>query len=102
MLRAKPHTQAKLSDIKLHLSDLEVTSFRLHANSPLIGKMLSEAIFRSHYGLNVLLIRRRLTILSNPAPDIELIANDVIVVVGARIPSARAEKLFGQANPLYD
>ena len=95
MLRDQNPTAAKLSEIKLNLANVEIGSFRLHPNSPLVGKILSESQLRNLYGMTVLLIRRNSHVLSNPAPDTELMANDVIVVVGEKVPIKKASELFG-------
>ncbi|MFI0434558.1 MAG: cation:proton antiporter [Parachlamydiaceae bacterium] len=95
MLRNNHLVSEKLSDIKLNLSDVEIGSFRLHPNSPLIGKALSESQLRKLYGMTVLLIRRDMKIFSNPSPDIQFLANDVIVVVGEKVPLKQATELFG-------
>lgn len=96
MLRNQHPTATKLSDIKLNLSNVEIGSFRLYPNSPLVGKILSESQLRKLYGMNVLLIRRDATVLSNPDPNTKLMANDVLVVVGEKVPLKNAEELFGK------
>jgi len=95
MLRNHNPISTKLSDIKLNLSDVEIGSFRLHPNSPLIGKALSESHLRKLYGMTVLLIRRDMKVLSNPAADTQFLANDVVVVVGEKVPLKQASELFG-------
>ncbi len=95
MLRNKNPTATKLSDIKLNLSNVEIGSFRLHPNSPLVGKVLAESQLRKLYGMTVLLIKRDTQILSNPSSDTQLMANDVIVVVGEKVPLKQASELFG-------
>ena len=96
ILRNTHPTATKLSEIKLNLSNVEIGSFRLHSNSPLVGKLLSESQLRQQYGMTVLLIRRGGEILSNPNPDTQLMANDVIVVVGEKVPLRQTEELFGR------
>lgn len=95
MLRNQSPTATKLSEIKLNLSNVEIGSFRLHPNSPLVNKILSESHLRKLYGMTVLLIRRGADVLSNPAPDTKLLANDVLVVVGEKVPLKQATDLFG-------
>lgn len=96
MLRNKQDMPTKMSEIKLNLSNVEIGSFRLHATSPLVGKLLSESNLRNLYGMSVLLIRRGTSVLSNPAPDTELKVHDVVVVVGEKVPLKQAEELFGR------
>jgi monovalent cation:H+ antiporter-2, CPA2 family len=95
LLRNQTQTSTKLSEIKLNLLNVEIGTFRLHANSPLIGKVLSESQLRSLYGMTVLLIRRGAAVLSNPAPDTEFMSDDVVVVVGKKVPLTQAGELFG-------
>lgn len=95
MLRDQNPAATKLSEIKLNLSNVEIGSFRLHSNSPLVGKALLESQLRKLYGMTVLLIRRGEHILSNPAPDTQLMAGDVVVVVGEKVPLKQATDLFG-------
>ncbi len=95
MLRNQNPTATKLSEIKLNLSNVEIGSFRLHPNSPLVGKILSESQLRKMYGMTVLLIRRGANVLSNPTPDTQLLADDVLVVVGEKVPLKQATDLFG-------
>lgn len=95
LLRNKNPIPTTLSDIKMSLSDVKVISFRLHPNSILIGKALSESQLRNLYGLTVLLIRRGAEVLSNPPPETTLKADDVLVVVGEKMLSNETSELFG-------
>jgi CPA2 family monovalent cation:H+ antiporter-2 len=45
--------------------------------------------------MTVLLIRRETGVLSNPTPETQLMANDVVVVVGEKVPLKQASELFG-------
>lgn len=96
ILRNKNQVATKLSEIKLDLSEMEIGSFRLHADSPLIGKTLLEAELRRLYGLTVLLIKRDATVISHVTPNMELKAGDVLVVVGEKISFKKGYELFGQ------
>jgi len=95
MLRNQNPSATKLSDIKLNLANVEIGSFRLHPNSPLVGKILSESHLRNLHGLNVLLIKRGAQLFSNPTPDTELLENDVVVVVAEKVFLKQASQLFG-------
>ncbi|CUI16801.1 putative glutathione-regulated potassium-efflux system protein [Candidatus Protochlamydia naegleriophila] len=95
MLRNQHASPNKLSEIKLNLSNVEIGSFRLHSSSPLVGKLLSESHLRKDYGMTVLLIRREKSVLSNPSPETRLLADDVVVVVGEKVPLKKATELFG-------
>lgn len=95
LLRQNENIPAKLSELKLDLAHVEIGSFRMHPNSPLIGKKLSESGLRHQYGLSVLVIKRESETISHPSADMQLLSNDVVVVVGRKIPSSLATELFG-------
>lgn len=94
------HMPTKLSEIKMSLSNVEINSFRIHAGSALVGKSLVESQLRQLYGMTVLLIKRDSKVLSNPSPDMQLLANDIVVVVGEKMPIKEAKDLFGQLESL--
>ena len=95
LLRHSHISEGKLSDIKLNLSNVEIGSFRLYENSPLIGKFLSESQLRNVYGMTVLLIRREAEVFSNPSPDMQLMVNDILVVMGEKMGLKRSKEVFG-------
>lgn len=95
LLRNQQYIPSKLSDLKLNLSNVEIGSYRLYPHSSLVGKLLSESQLRNQYGLTVLLIRRDTTVLSNPTPDTELKAHDILVVMGEKLHLQKAEEVFG-------
>lgn len=86
---------AMVSEMKMNLSGMEMHSFRLYANSTLVGKTLMESQLRNRHGLTILLIKRGSQSLPNPPPDTVLMDNDVLVVVGERLTSAKQKELFG-------
>jgi CPA2 family monovalent cation:H+ antiporter-2 len=94
ILRTRHKEPSKLSDIKMSLSNVELYSFRIQPASVLVGKTLIESQIRQNYGLTVLLIRRGSKILATPASDTVLMAQDVVVVVGERVPIQEAQALF--------
>ncbi len=96
LLRNQNKKPTKLSEIKMNLSHVEVSSFRVHSTSSLIGKSLAESQLRLLYGMTVLLIRRGSKVLPNPAPDTPLLVDDIVVVVGEQVPTEKAKDLFGQ------
>ncbi len=95
LLRHQGGASPKLSEIKLHLSGVEIGSFRLHSESMLVGKSLSESQLRQRYAITVIFIKRGGKILINPLPEAKLIIDDVLVVVGEKIAFKQVEELFG-------
>jgi monovalent cation:H+ antiporter-2, CPA2 family len=97
MFRTQQHRSNRLLNKNLELSNMNINSFRIHPQSELIGKSLIDTRFRQTYGITVLLIRRGLEIIHNPASELQLIADDVLVVAGDDEPLKRVEKVF---NPI--
>lgn len=97
MLRNQNKAPSKLSEIKLNLSNVEVSSFRLHSHSTLVGKSLAASNLRQAFGMTVLVIKREHKVFSNPPPDTLLQADDIVVVIGEKVPMSDVEMLF---NPV--
>ena len=93
MFRQPTSTQT-LSDLEIHLSDVEVSTFRINNSSPFAGQALRQAELRNKYGVTVLAIRRDLQLLPNPAAETQLHAGDVLVVLGEPDKIAVAADLF--------
>jgi monovalent cation:H+ antiporter-2, CPA2 family len=49
----------------------------------LAGKSLAQMELRKKYGVTVLAIRRDSQMWPNPEPDLELLANDLLIVMGS-------------------
>ena len=65
-----------------HLHDFEITTFRLGEQAPLAGKSLAQVELRKKYGVTVLAIRRDSQMLPNPEPGMQLLAGDLLIVMG--------------------
>jgi len=65
-----------------HLHDFEITTFRLGEQAPLAGKSLAQVELRKKYGVTVLAIRRDSQMLPNPEPGMQLLASDLLIVMG--------------------
>lgn len=95
----KPHSSSsKLSEVKIDLSNIEIGSFRLKTDSNLIGKSLLESQLRPDYGITVILIKRENQVISHPSSDIIFRADDIVVVIGEKVPLKNAEGVFGRLH----
>ncbi|VUT27694.1 MAG: glutathione-regulated potassium-efflux system protein KefC [Candidatus Syntrophoarchaeum sp. GoM_oil] len=92
MLRSLNKKPLSLSDIEVHLSDLEIGSFRVEEASALVGKTLSEIGLRRRYGITVLAIIRDSNDLPNPDGGIKILEKDTIIALG------RPDELFRLSN----
>ncbi|MDD5642392.1 MAG: cation:proton antiporter [Syntrophales bacterium] len=80
--------------LKPGLPDIEISTFRLADQAPLAGKSLSQMELRKRYGLTVLAIRRDGQMLPNPEPDMQLKAQDLLIVMGPPDTIASQSWLF--------
>jgi CPA2 family monovalent cation:H+ antiporter-2 len=83
MLRTPSREGATLADLRPHLKDMEITTVRLAEGAPLAGKTLAQMELRKKYGLTVLAVRRNGEMVFNPDPDLELVAGDLLIILGA-------------------
>jgi CPA2 family monovalent cation:H+ antiporter-2 len=82
MFRSFYKKSLSLSDLKLQLPDVEISTLKVTERSPLIGKSMAEVSLRKRFGVTVLAIRRNSQILSNPQADTRFLSNDILVVLG--------------------
>jgi CPA2 family monovalent cation:H+ antiporter-2 len=77
-----------------HLYDFEISTFRLDERAPLAGKSLAQVELRKKYGVTVLAVRRDSQMLPNPEPDMQLVAGDLLIVMGTPDNLSSATWLF--------
>lgn len=94
LLRNNQPQSTKLSELKMNLSQVDTTSFRVQPTSSLVGKTLAESDLRKSFGMTVLLIRRSNAVLPNPHPDTVLLEDDIVVVIGEKVAMTEAARLF--------
>jgi CPA2 family monovalent cation:H+ antiporter-2 len=83
MFRNLSKQSAFLSDLRLHLSDMEISSLEVNRNSTLIGKTLAQVGLRNIYGVTVLAIRRNTQLIPNPAGDERFSPKDQVIILGS-------------------
>jgi len=71
-------------ELKQHLPDIEIETIRIEAISPLAGKSLADIGFRRKYGVTVLAIQRGAQTITNPSGDTQLVAQDIVILIGTR------------------
>jgi CPA2 family monovalent cation:H+ antiporter-2 len=71
-------------ELKQHLPDIEIETIRIEAISSLAGKSLADIGFRGKYGVTVLAIQRGARTITNPSGDTELVAQDIVILIGTR------------------
>jgi CPA2 family monovalent cation:H+ antiporter-2 len=94
MLRTLSPSGTCLIDLKLHVPNLEIETFRIRESSPIADKTLAELDLRKKYGVTLLVIQRGSETLTNPAGDTRLMVGDVLVLLGSSDNLTSAVKLF--------
>jgi len=92
MLRCPSGEPASMSDLKIHLPDIEISTFRVNQGSPLVRKSLAQIELRKKYGVTLLAIRRDSQTLSDIGGETEFYANDILVLLA---PSDKIAALTG-------
>jgi len=85
---------AELSDLKLHLPDVDICTLRVDDTSAVVGESLAQIGLRQKYGVTLLAIRRDSQIMSNLRGDAKICAGDLLVVLGQTDEIAAATRLF--------
>jgi CPA2 family monovalent cation:H+ antiporter-2 len=83
-----------LSDLKIHIPNVEITTLRIDKKAPIAGKTLLEVGLRKKHGVTVLAINRNGKMLSIPDGTMQLHANDVLVLIGPSNRIVDAAGLF--------
>jgi CPA2 family monovalent cation:H+ antiporter-2 len=81
MFRSLSRELHSFSDLRLHLPDFEISTFRIDEGSPLIGKSLAEIELRKKYAVTLLAIRRDSKIFSDIGGETTFRANDILVLL---------------------
>jgi len=82
MLRTLTYAPPTMSDLSMHIPDVEIASVRVCAESPLAGKTLAECDLRGKHGLTVLALRTDSDVLANPSGNDLLEAGQVAILLG--------------------
>ena len=84
MLRNRKQKYDIFPDLKLHLPDIEIETFRIMEGSLIAGKTLAEVGFRRNYGVTMLAVLRGKETVTNPSGDTTLLAQDIVILMGKR------------------
>jgi len=83
MFRKLAPESASLSDLAVHLPEVEVSSMRVNKKAPLVGRSMADTELRRKYGVTVLAIRRGDQIFSNPDGQMQILADDILIILGS-------------------
>jgi len=102
MFRQISKTSISVSDLRLNLHDVKIQSFRLKADSPLVGMTIGRADLRRCFAVSIVAISRNGQILANPGADTVVKENDVLFVLGNPDNIAQLKGMMVYACPLGD
>ncbi len=85
-------------ELKQHFPDSEIETVRLSDKSNLSGKTLAEVGFRKKYGVTVLAIQRGKETITNPSGDTQLLAQDIVIIIGNRDSISSISSIIKSAN----
>jgi len=80
------------------LTDVEVETYRIEADSPALGKTLGQVSIRPRTGTSVIALTRGGMTESNPSEEVRLEENDVLVLLGTREQIRRAVALLADTK----
>jgi CPA2 family monovalent cation:H+ antiporter-2 len=98
ILRTLALTEDAVNKLKLDFPDLEVSALRVHENSSIINKTISEIKLQADFGLSIVAMRRKEKNKINPDPLTKIIANDILYILGTPNQIACAINLFEEAH----
>lgn len=95
-LRTNEVPETTFPDVRSYLSDMDITTLRVHTRSPIAGRSLQEINLRKDYGVTLIAVRRGSEIIANPGAETQLLANDVLVLMGEAEHITRLAGLTGR------
>ena len=93
MWRSSAAGNTSLLDLQHTLTDLEITTLRVEAGSPIDGQRLMDSDLRRIHGVTVIAIRRGDELIPNPGGEVRVQAGDLLVSFGLGEELAAANEL---------
>ncbi|MFH0789721.1 MAG: cation:proton antiporter [Pseudomonadota bacterium] len=94
MFRATTLSGISLEEMKLHVPDMDIHTFRVGLYAPVTYKTIAELNLRRQYGVNVLAIRRGEQMLVNPGGETRGRPEDLWFLLGSPDQLAQVTPLF--------
>lgn len=83
LAKPKADTPPTVEDLLAIRPDLELEMTRVTKGAPLVGQTLAELDLRNRFGVTLLEVRRGEDTYTNPASDLRILEDDVVVVIGS-------------------
>ena len=100
MLRSPSHKPATVSDLPLKISGTEISTVRVKDGSQAVGSTISNLEIRKKFGVTVLAIIRGTDFISNPSANQEILADDIVVLLGKVESISQVEVIFRPSTAL--
>jgi len=94
MFRTLSREAATCRDLAHCLPDIELGSFRVTKKSPFFEKTLAQTEMRKKHEVTVLAIRRNHQLIYSPDPEIKLLEDDLLIIIGKPEKIAEAASFF--------
>lgn len=88
-------TKTDLTVLKNH-ANIEITAVKVDDHSPVIGKSLVEMQFRRTFGVTLVALLRKRTLMDNPDPETIFEKDDLVYIMGRSEQIANATELFAK------
>lgn len=98
MLRTPTLSGWALEDLKRHVPDMDIQTFRIGMYSAVVGKTLAELNLRKKYGVTVLVVRRGEEMFVNPEAEFKGKADDLWFVMGSPDQLMQIAPLFSDSK----
>lgn len=95
-LRNNELPETTFPDVRSYLTDMDISTLRIHTRSSLTGRSLQDIQLRKEYGVTLIAVRRGSEVIANPGADTQLLANDILVLMGEPENIARVTELTGR------
>jgi len=82
MLRSPSGYMASISDLRMNLPNLTISTLVVEPAAPVSARTLGELNVRKQFSVTVLAIRRGTAVIENPSGDTPLQAGDEVVMIG--------------------
>ncbi|MDW8098162.1 MAG: monovalent cation/H(+) antiporter subunit G [Anaerolineae bacterium] len=96
-LRTHELESVSFPELELRLPDIQVYRIRIPEGSAIAGKTLAEIELRKRYNVTLLAVCRGSHVLSNPDGDLQLFAQDELIILG---PSDRLDEILNVIRSL--
>ncbi len=95
-----PAKSYPLNDLKIPLSDVDISTIQIKGGMPVCNKSLKDLELRKKFNVTILLVQRGQDMLYNPGPDMELLPGDTVFMFGTPDKLLGSMNLFSEAKPV--